>query len=288
MLKLLQHEIRSRAPGIVGWGLGLSILPIMYVGLYPQFADELANMQNLMDIALYQALGISMASFEGYVASTVTNLAPVILAIYAVISGTGMLAGEEDDGRLEMIVALPIPRWQIVTVKAIALGIALLLILTIVGAAAALTMAGIAGQVETTVTPLRVFGELMASWPLEMTFAMASLFLGAFSPSRRTAALLAMVVVLVSYFGNNLTNMFPSMEGLRALFPFHYYQATADALIHGQKPVDLLILTAVALALFALALIFFQRRDITVGVWPWQRGRARAGGTGGTGGTGGA
>jgi ABC-2 type transport system permease protein len=274
MFKLLLHELRSRGPGIIGWGLGLSVLPLLYIGLYPQFAEELGNLQSLTDMAFYQAMGISLASFEGYVASTLTNLAPVILAIYAVISGTGTLAGEEEDGRLEMIVALPIPRWQIVTVKAIALGIALLLILAIVGAAAALALAAIAGQVETTVTPWRLFSEMLASWPLIMTFAMASLFLGAFSPSRRTAALLAMVVVLVSYFGNNLTNMFPSMEGLRVLFPFHYYQATADALIQGQKPVDLLILTAVALALFALALIFFQRRDITVGVWPWQRGRA--------------
>lgn len=276
MFKLLLHELRSRGPGIIGWGLGLSALPLLYIGLYPQFAEELGDMQSMVaNIAFYQALGISMATFEGYVASTLTNLAPVILAIYAVISGTGTLAGEEEDGRLEMIVALPIPRWQIVTVKAIALGIALLLILAIVGAAAALTLAAIAGQVETTVTPWRLFSEMLASWPLIMTFAMASLFLGAFSPSRRTAALLAMVVVLVSYFGNNLTNLFPSMESLRALFPFHYYQATADALIHGQKPADLLVLTAVALVLFALAIFFFQRRDITVGVWVVRRlGRA--------------
>jgi hypothetical protein len=30
------------------------------------------------------------------------------------------------------------------------------------------------------------------------------------------------------------------------------------------------------LAAFALALLFFQRRDITVGAWPWQRGRVPA------------
>jgi hypothetical protein len=38
----------------------------------------------------------------------------------AVAHGTGTLAGEEDSGRLELIVALRIPRWQIVAVKALA------------------------------------------------------------------------------------------------------------------------------------------------------------------------
>lgn len=84
----------------------------------------MVNFQEMMDLAFYQALGISMASFEAYAASTITNLIPVILAIYAVINGTGTLAGEEDDGRLETIVALPIPRWQIVTVKALAMVLA--------------------------------------------------------------------------------------------------------------------------------------------------------------------
>jgi len=35
-------------------------------------------------------------------------------------------------------------------------------------------------------------------------------------------------------------------------------------------------LTGVALVAFGLAALFFQRRDVTVGAWPWQRARAGA------------
>jgi len=272
--------MRFRRNGIIGWGLGLCFFPIVYVGLYPSFADQLPNFQEMMDIALYQALGISMASFEGYVASTVTNLIPVILAIYAVISGTGTLAGEEDDGRLEMIVALPIPRWQIVTVKAIALGLALALILAIAAAGAGLTLAAIGSQIVTVVSPLDMFWRLMEAWPLVLAFAMASLFLGALSPSRRTAAALATVLVVASYLGNNLAGMISSLERIKGLFLFNYFEASADALINGQQPANLLALLLVSLAAFGLAVFFFQRRDITVGAWPWQRGKIPAKGTG--------
>ena len=181
MLRLFLQELRFRRNGMIGWGLGLCFFPIVYVGLYPSFAEQMASFNEIMDLAIYQAMGISMGSFEDYMASTVTNLVPVILCIYAVINGTGTLAGEEDDGRLELIVALPTPRWQIVAVKAAALGLALLVILAIVSAGAALTLQSISGEIETQVTPGEVFFSLLSAWPLAMTVGMISLFLGAFS-----------------------------------------------------------------------------------------------------------
>jgi ABC-2 type transport system permease protein len=273
MLRLLLQELRFRRGAIIGWGLGLCFFPVVYVGLYPSFADQMENFYTILDLPIYQALGITMASFEGYMASTVTNLVPVILAIYAVINGTGTLAGEEDSGRLEMIVALPTPRWQIVAVKAVALGVALVLILAISATGAALTLLTILSQVESNVTVLDLFLSLMAAWPLVMAFGMISLFLGAFSPSRRIASMIAMVVVVVSYLGSNLTGMIDSLKSIENLFLFHFYDATAEALESGQQLGNVLVLLVVALVAFGLAVFFFQIRDVTVGAWPWQRGR---------------
>jgi len=273
MLRLLLQELRARRGAIIGWGLGLCFFPVVYVGLYPSFADQMENFYEILDLPIYQALGISMASFEGYMASTVTNLIPVILAIYAVINGTGTLAGEEDNGRLEMIVALPIPRWQIVAVKAIAMGAALTLIMAIASTGAALTLLVISAQVESGVTPLHLFLSLMAALPVVMAFGIISLFLGSFCPSRRIASMIATVVVIIGYLGSNLTGMINSLEPIEWLFLFHFYEATPEALLEGQQWGNVLILLGVALAAFGLAVLFFQVRNITVGAWPWQRGR---------------
>jgi len=276
MLSLLLEELRSRRGAILGWGIGLCFFPVVYVGLYPSFAEQMESFYKILDLAIYRALGISMTSFEGYLASTVTNLIPVILSIYAVVNGTGTLAGEEDSGRLELIVALPIPRWQIVGVKALALGVALLVILAISATGAALTLVVVSRHVETLVSPWDLFLSLLAAWPLAMAFGMISLFLAAFSPSRRIASTLATVVVLVSYLGSNVTGMITSLESLQALFLFHYYEASADALVNGQQLSDTAVLLVAALAGFGLAVFFFQQRNLTVGAWPWQRGRIPA------------
>ena len=277
MLRLFLQELRFRRNAIIIWGLSLCFFPIVYISVYPAFAEQMASFNEIMDLAIYQAMGISMGSFEDFIASTVTNLVPVIVGIYAVINGTGTLAGEEDEGLLELIVTLPIQRWKILTVKALTLGISLFVILAIVAAAAALTLVAIEGQIEATaVTPLEMFYSVIAAWPLVMALGMISMFLGAFSPSRRIAVGISTAVVLISYLGSNLTGMVEALETIEWLFVFHFFDASAQAFESGQQSSDVLTLLGITLMMYVLALFFFQKRDITVGVWPWQKGKLPA------------
>lgn len=276
MLRLLLQELRFRLGGIIGWSIGLALLPAMYVSVYPQIAGELSGLQDIMDLGIYQALGMSFGTFEEWVASTVINVVPIVLAIYVILDATGTLAGEEDDGRLELIVALPIPRWQIIGVKALAHGIALFIILVLVSLASTLVFLSIESQVETIITAGDLFVGLLYAWPLVMALGMIALFLGTVTPSRRLAALLAAAVMVTSYFGNNLAAQVSSLEAIQPLFLFYYYEFTAALFTDGPNTTGLITLLLIAAVAFLLAVFFFNRRDLTVGHWPWQRARAKA------------
>jgi ABC-2 type transport system permease protein len=274
MFRLLLQELRFRRNAIIGWCVGLSFLPLLYVSLYPSFEGQLASMQELLDLPIYQSMGMSFGTFEDWIASTVTTLIPVILSIYAVIDGTGTLAGEEEDGRLEMIVTLPIPRWQIVAVKALAHGIALFLILVV----SALVSAGVYVAIRedittllTDLTPWDVFIALISAWPVVFSLGMLSMFLGTFTATRRFASTIGTVIVLVSYFAGNIAGQVESVENLRYLSLFNYYTSDAAIFTDGQAAGDVAVLAGVAIVAFALAVFFFNRRNITVGAWPWQR-----------------
>ncbi len=270
MLRLLLQELRFRRNAIIGWGIGLALLPIMYISIYPQYAEP---MEAFQDMEIYEAMGMSFGNFDEWVASVLIAMLPIILAIYAVVDATGTLAGEEDNGRLELMVALPTPRWQIVSVKAIAHGIALFIILLIEGIVAAVVFLAIENQLETTMAATDLIWSLLYTWPLVMAFGMISLFLGTFCPRRRIAAMIATVTVLASYFGNSLSSQVSSLESLRPLFPFYYLDATGSLFETGPQASDVLVLLGLALVALGLAVFFFQRRNITVGAWPWQRGK---------------
>lgn len=273
MLRLFLQELRFRRNAIIGWAIGLTFLPAIYVGIYPQFAQDLADMQDILDLPIYQALGMNFGTFEDWIASTVINIVPILVSIYAVIDGTGTLAGEEEAGKLELIVALPISRWKIVTVKALAHGLALLLILLLVAITTTIVFISIQAQVETNLVATDVLWSLLYTWPIVFAFGMIGLFLGAFAPRRRIAALIATVVVIASYFGSNLSSQVSTLETLQPFFLFHYLDSTANLFENGPQTSDLLTLLGIALVAFLLAVVFFQIRNITVGVWPWQRGK---------------
>ena len=273
MLNLFWYELRSRFGAILGWGIGLAMFGAMYIAIWPEAGEQ---MQSFGDLAVMQALAFEVGSFAGYIASAVIGYIPLILGIYAIIASTGALAGEEDDGTLELIVAAPLSRWQVVTAKATALAIAAFLIIVIAGLGNALALEAIRGLIELDVTSAEMFMVTLSAWPITVAFMMMGLFLGAFLPSRRTAALTTTLVFVASYFGLLLIRFAEILEPFEVLSLFNYFDFTSTAFTEGPQAQDVGILLGMALIFFVLALLSFRRRNVTVGAWPWQRARPSA------------
>ena len=270
MFRLIWQELKFRRNAILGWGLGLCFFPIVYIGIYPSVADQ---MQGFADLELYKAMGMSIGTFPDWVASILIALMPLVAAIYAIGNGTGTLAGEEEDGRLEMMVTLPLPRWQIVTAKAAALALSSFLIYIIVSVVSMLVFQSIESQIETDLVAMDMFKSVLSAWPLVFSVGMISMFLAAFCSSKRIASMISTVILIVSYFGNTLSNSTTELEPFTPYFLFTYLDATANAVTDGQQASDVTVLVGIGLVSFALALFFFQQRNLTVGAWPWQRAK---------------
>jgi len=270
MSNLLKHELFSRRYAILGWGVGMALFEMMYLSIIPEMGEQ---MKTLADLPLYEKMGIDMGSFEGFIASSVIGTLTLMLGIYAIMTSTETLAGEEDRGTLELIVATPLSRWRIVSAKAAAVSVAALLILAIAGVPSAFVLRAIKTSVEIDVTPVQLFWATLSVWPLTVTLLMLGLFLGAYLPNRRTAALVVTVVFIASYLGEMLTGFVQSLDFAKPLSLFYYFDSTAAMFSQGAQPRDLAVLFGLAALFFVLALLSFQRRDITVGAWPWQRAR---------------
>jgi len=270
MLRLIWQEMKFRRGAIIGWGLGLCFFPIVYIGIYPSVADQMAG---FADLEFYKAMGMSLGTFEDWVASILIALMPLVASIYAISNGTGTLAGEEEDGRLEMVVTLPLPRWQIVTAKAIALTFSSLIIYSIVSGVSVLVFKNIESQIETNLVAMDMFRAVLSAWPLVFAVGMIGMFLSAFCSSRRFASTISAAILVVSYFGNNLSHSTTELEPFKPFFLFTYLEATAKAVTEGQQAGNVMVLLSIGLVSFALALFFFQIRNLTVGAWPWQRAK---------------
>ncbi len=270
MLNLILIELRKRKNSILGWGLGVGAYLAMILAIAPSLAEQFSAL-DLGSIPVYQAFGIG--SSIGTASELIGVYLPFIgllIGVYAAITGSQALAGEEDKGTLETLVTLPLPRWMIVCAKAIAIEISILAILALCFLGFAVVWPFVSADIDSTITLNKLFIASFEPFALGLLIGMLSLAAGALLPRRAHALWIGLFVTIGGYFFNNLAPLNETMNALKPFQPFHYYQA-GDVLTKSFEWSPFISLLIVASALLILATFFFQRRDITVGLWPWQR-----------------
>lgn len=274
MLRYLLTELRLKFGGYFGWSVGLFLAALSFAAMYDQIAgDEAIRAQfesiDLEAIAIYQAFGVDnqfIASLKNFLATYIDSMFIPLLGAFAIIAGSGTLVGEEDAGTLEMTMTLPLPRWQIVLAKAIVLGLSVFFVCLAVGLGFA-----VGAQLIGAEEPFEDL--LMAGinlWPISMVFASIAFFLGAYFPNRRPVWILTTILLVASLLIANLAGFVPSLEPIAPFSPFYYFRNGLTEQILARENLTLLITIDV---LILLAILAFQRRNITVGAWPWQRNR---------------
>ena len=270
-MSLLLHELRVRRGAIVGWALGLGLFLSLYTTIYRFLPAEVREM-DVRALAFLNSLGIqTFATFEGFILGTAFNFAPLLVGLFGVIIGVGALAGEEDEGTLELLAALPVSRVRLLLAKSAALFIAALVVMAVAGAIQAIVF--MLWQIDTPVTPLDLFRVALSHWLIAFVFITFSLFIGACLPGRGAALATATTALFVRFFGDTLAGMAPVLEPLQPFLPHAYFENVVQMLTGEVAWRDVMILLALGMGFLLAAVLSFRRRNLTVGAWPWQRPR---------------
>ncbi len=251
--------------GALAFGLGL-----LYVALFPSIQETLASTELP---SWWQAMGgeAGYTTPAGYLAGEFFMAVPIILVIFAVVNGTGATAGEESAGTLDLLLAHPVRRRQVVLEKAAGIGAALAIALLAGG------LGVFAGQaiVEFDLSPWRILAALVLTLPLLWFFLALSLLAGAALPSRAAAAALATALAVAAYVLDTIAVMVDWLRPWRRAEPFWW--ADVSGVLAGDwsdawRPAGLVAATC---ALLVGAVVLFERRDIAAGGrgWRWRRMR---------------
>lgn len=271
MIDLLRHELRVRRGSFIGWALGLAFFCTLYTLIYPNLPAEVREIDPRA-LALLESIGIqTFATFEGFILGTLFNFLPLLVGLFGVVVGAGALGGEEDAGTLELLAALPVSRMQLVLVKTLALAIGAALVILFDGlvAAGVFSLLGL----DTPVTALDMFLTVQSMWVMAFVFLAIGLFLGAYLPNHGVALGVGLAALFTSFFGDNLAGMAPVLEPLQPFLPHYHYESVIHMLTGDVAWREIGILMAIGVGFVLLAVLSFQRRNLTVGAWPWQRPR---------------
>jgi ABC-2 type transport system permease protein len=254
LVKTLWDQRRS----LGWWSLGLVAVVAVYVLPYRQYlASGVVN--NNTDNALYEALGYD-ASPPGYLQGTVfALLGPLLVLMMAVSTGTRAVAGDEEAGTLDLLLAHPVSRTRLVLERFAALAAAVAWLGLVIWAA---TVAAVAAA-DLGVGAGRIAAATAGLVLLALDFGSVALAAGALSGRRGLTLGVAAALAAAAYLAWTLGPQLQVLAGIDRWSPFSWYLG-GDPLRRGLDYGHLALLAAVSLVMGGLALWSLNRRDITV------------------------
>ena len=251
---------------ILGWGIGIAALGLIVVPFYKVFmVDQAEDFLQMIEsyppefLAFFGGDAAVLMTPEGYLGMYAFSMMPVIIGIFATIAGSGLLANDEENGRLDLILAHPVGRSQLFWGRFCAYMAALAGIMVVgwLGFSILLGGSGLPFSWGEMLLPfVPVFSQ-------GLVYGALAILLSMLLPSRGMAAMVTGVVMVASYFLSSMSSLMENLAAIAKFLPYQYFQG-GDAL-QGLRMDWLLILTGASLVMAGLAWLVFLRRDIRLG-----------------------
>ena len=264
MTTIFRYTLRRFRGQILGWGIALALLGVLLISMYDSFAGEQEQFAELLkiypaEITAFMGDISAMATPEGWVSLEFFSYMPLILGIFAVLMGSGLLVSHEESGTLDLIMAHPVSRTALFMGRLLAFVTATVAILVVCWLGLVIPMNWSSMDIGWG----RMWLPLLSLLAELLLFGTMSLLLSMVLPSRRLAATAAGLLLVASFFITGLAKINEKLEPIARLSPLNYHQAQ-DA-FHALNGAWLAGLLGSAVVFAVLAWWRFQRRDIRVG-----------------------
>ena len=268
-LAILRKTLRDLRWHTVGFGVGLGITAALILAIYPSYSDALEGVE-LPEF--YESLfgeGVAdLSNPRNFIQIEYFSWAPILLAVFAIIAGTGALGGEESAGTLELLLAQPVSRRKVLLQKLAGVTLATVLIHGL--AASAFLLVAPLVDLKGEVGGFELAAATFSSLPFTFSCAALSMFVATLTPTRALAAGLMTAETVAIYLASVFADLVSGLEWLRYLSPIYYSDAQA-VLTEGVMWWHQALLAGSGIALVALAVFAFDRREIGTGRSPLAR-----------------
>ena len=259
--EITRQALRLQRRGLSLWITGVVLLVALYGSLWPSIKDQ-SSVTELMDqmpeVLRSLLAAADMSTPVGYVQTELLGLTgPLLIIMFAVVTGANGIAGEEDRRSLELLLANPVTRTRIVLERMAAM---------IVGTAALVSAMGVAlvavGRPAGLDLPVgRIAAAMLHLGLLGAVFGALAAAVGAATGKPTLAKAVPAVAAVLAYLVNGLAPLVGWLEPFHDLSPFAQYSGHTP-LAHGVSVAAAVVSAGTVLVLTACAVATFRRRDV--------------------------
>lgn len=124
--KIFIEQLKQSWRQALYWGVGVGFLTFFMsiVVEDPQVLEGYSNLIEAFPPAILSAFGVSDAVLlttpEGFIVLAGFTYGSIILSVFGVLAGLNIINTDEDSGMMNIILALPTPRWQVIVERFLA------------------------------------------------------------------------------------------------------------------------------------------------------------------------
>lgn len=249
----------ERWRALLGYGLGMGLMIVWVVALYPSVEGALADYIEAMPELMKTMFGVGSIDDVGAFLNVeiFSAVGPIIFIALGISFGAGTVAGEENARILPLVLSTPITRRRLLAAKLAAMT----LDLAALGLVTFLSIVVGAALIGGGVSLWNAFAACLQLTALGWLFGTLALGIGAVTGRKAWATGASAGVAILAYLVDVMAPLVDTLERLEPLSPFDWYLGN-DPMANGLSVRGLALLVGVTLVLAAVAAIGFERRDV--------------------------
>jgi ABC-2 type transport system permease protein len=262
-LLITERAVRDRRRGVVGWAVGLALYVAIMSSVYPSIQNSdmqraLRSYPDQLKAFFGGAQSFDFSTGAGYLNVELFSLVvPALLVVVAIAYGAATLAGEQEKGTLDLLLANPVSRRRVVLEKVLGLVATVLVLAAVIAGSVILT----AVFVDLGVGSANVVIALLGAALLAILTGLLAMLVGAATGSRAFAVGVPAVVFVASYLISGLSGLVSALHPLRLVSPFYLANGTTP-LQHGLPVANYGVLLAVCVLLLGVTVAVFDQRNL--------------------------
>lgn len=264
-MNIIKRELRANIKSMIIWSISIAFLVFIWMVEFKAFVGNPAidEFMNSMPQGMLNAMGMANINFgtlEGFIVGIWLYIY-LVLGIQAVLLGSSIISKEERDKTAEYLFALPISRKKLILGKTIS-AIINLLILNIITLISLILSTLDYDKGENFYSFIGLL--VLALFIFQMIFLSVGMLVSSLNKRYKKSGNISVSILMISFLASSLMNMVDSLDFLKYLTPFKFFDASYIAKELSLEPVYLIISLLIIVIGIGGSFIFYTKRDLHI------------------------
>jgi ABC-2 type transport system permease protein len=265
-VNLFWREMKANRKALIIWCFGILYMVVAGMAKFKAYSSSGQSINELMGQmpkslqAIFGMGSLDLATATGFYGMLFTYLM-LMAAIHALMLGANIIAKEERDKTTEFLMAKPISRVQIITIKLVAalVNVVIFNLVTLI-----LSVAMVRQYLKAGESLNDIYLLMAGMFIVQLLFLALGTGIAAAGKRPKRAGALGTAILLVMYILSIAIDLNQKMAPLKYLSPFKYFEAKKVMADGSLDPVFIGLSVVIIAVLVSITYVSYQKRDLNV------------------------